>query len=165
MLSPRLFSFCNNLYKTIYFRWYHQASFEPIIHASLSIASLGQRDHSLKTIVKFKQTSRKFACVQLRPMLIANKRTRKFKRNGLKCNTSNWLFSLATRPFIAYKKGPLLATPRALTVKATDEGNHLRFPKPVLLFKQFLSRLCGYSLLIEPKSLHWVNNTWEFIHA
>ena len=39
---------------------------ERIIHASLSIANLGRTDYSLKTIVKFKQTSwRKFACVQL----------------------------------------------------------------------------------------------------
>ena len=74
------------------------------------------------------------------------------KRYGSKRYTSNWLLSLTTRLFFACKKGPfpatkslsLLTTPRAtsqqLTVKATDEGNHFRFPKPVLLFKTVLMK-------------------------
>ena len=83
-------------------------------------------------------------------------------------HTSNMLLSLTTRPFFAYKKGPFPATKSLsfarnyasdLTVKADDEGNHLRFLKPVLLFKQFLSRLYGYHLLLVPKSLHFSLST------
>jgi len=89
-----------------------------------------------------------------------------FKRNGSKCYTSNWLLSLTMRPFIAYKRtfsqpqihSPLLATPEALTIIAADEGNHLRFPKPVLLFKQSLSRLYGYHFYLN-------NNTKGVIHG
>ena len=47
-------------------------------------------------------------------------------------------------PFQPQFHSPLRATPEALTIKAADEGNHLRFPKPVLPFKQSLSRLYGY---------------------
>ena len=77
--------------------------------------------------------------------------------------------------FFAYKKGTfpatkslsilLLTTTQALTVKATDEGNHLRFLKPVLLFKQFLLRLYGYHLLLELNSFHLINNTKGVIHG
>ena len=37
-------------------------------------------------------------------------RTRTFKRNGSKCYTSEWLLSLTTLPFIAFKKDLLPAT-------------------------------------------------------
>ena len=66
---------------------------------------------------------------------------------------------------MAYKKDllpatislSLLATPEALTIKASDEGNHLTFPKPVLLFKH-LSRLYGYHFYLN-------NNTKGVIHG
>ena len=47
-----------------------------------------------------------------------------------------------------------------------EAGNHdLMFPKLVLLFKQFLPRLYGYHLLLEPKSHHLISNTKGVIHG
>ena len=59
-------------------------------------------------------------------------------------NLSNFLAYPSQRPWLKAKRSHCLSffcsqPDEQLTVKATDEGDHFRFPKPVLLFKTVLN--------------------------
>ena len=86
-----------------------------------------------------------------------------FKRNGSKCYTSNWLLSLTTLPFIAYKKDLLPATNSlsfADNPRSTNyESSWRRKPSEISeTGQQSWSRLHGYYFYLN-------NNSKGVIHG